>query len=452
MISIKKNNFTYIIGDYILKNAPIYSKGIRSTRDLIKKKNIPKEKCIYAKLKDNMWNITDGKSVKFDKVFVEETFVYEIPEINNLSETIIKDDKGIEKAPEIIDLDNSQKFKDADGNIVEIETRGECSIDKIFFKLKDIMQVFELENLNKNIKDKKSYFKTDEHYKYFNCEKVRKKEKKTSNNNNIANIKKEIFLTYEGVLRVLFSSHSSKTKQFIKWATETLFTIQIGNEDDKKELASSILGVNPKTIKDVFKTNTAKTPCVYLYLIGNAKKLLDNSNKYKDDDLLCKYGCTDDLPRRSQEHHKTFSKEFGVDVELIFFSIIEAKYIFNAETNITQYFKSNLVEYKNMIELIVINKKELSQIKQHYSMIQKNYIGRYEEMNEKIKQMEKEIIGFETQLVLKDKEIETLKDKHKIELMEVKHKNDLDEERHKLELQNKEIELLNYKIKLLEKK
>lgn len=35
--------------------------------------------------------------------------------------------------------------------------------------------------------------------------------------------------------------------------------------------------------------------------------------------------------------------------------------------------------------------------------------------------------------------------------MEVQHTNKLAEERHKIELQSKEIELLNYKIKLLEK-
>lgn len=75
-----------------------------------------------------------------------------------------------------------------------------------------------MENFNKNVQDKKSYFNINEHYKYFNCEKVRKKEKKTSKNNaELVNIKKEMFLTYEGMLRVLFASHSPKTKQFIKW-------------------------------------------------------------------------------------------------------------------------------------------------------------------------------------------------------------------------------------------
>ncbi len=37
MISINHKNNTYINADYILQNAPIYSKGARSSRDLIKK-------------------------------------------------------------------------------------------------------------------------------------------------------------------------------------------------------------------------------------------------------------------------------------------------------------------------------------------------------------------------------------------------------------------------------
>jgi len=178
----------------------------------------------------------------------------------------------------------------------------------------------------------------------------------------------------------------------------------------------------------------------------------------------------DDLPRRSAEHHKNFNKEFKTEIELVYFSIIEAKYIFNAETNIKQYFKSNLVEHKNMSELIVINKKDLGQIKQHYSMIQNNYIGKYEEMNEKIKQLEKEIIEYENKIILQNKEIEIIKDKHKIEILELqhknklieeqykkelqeeKHKNEIIEERHKIELQSKEIELLNQKLELLSKK
>ena len=86
-----------------------------------------------------------------------------------------------------------------------------------------------------------------------------------------------------------------------------------------------------------------------------------------------------------------------------------------------------------MNELIIINKKDLNQIKQHYSMIQNNYIGRYEEMYSKISQLEKEIIELNNKILIKDKDIELLIEKHKNEL------------------QSKDIQLLEYKIKLLEK-
>ena len=55
-------------------------------------------------------------------------------------------------------------------------------------------------------------------------------------------------------------------------------------------------------LNDVFKTNSLKTPCVYL--IGNAKELL--TGDYNDDDILCKYGCTDNLERWCYEHHRKY--------------------------------------------------------------------------------------------------------------------------------------------------
>ena len=42
------NDKTYILADDIIKHAPIYSKGCRSSRDLIRKKEVPNY--IYAKL------------------------------------------------------------------------------------------------------------------------------------------------------------------------------------------------------------------------------------------------------------------------------------------------------------------------------------------------------------------------------------------------------------------
>jgi hypothetical protein len=429
MNTLKINDIEYVNSEDFFIKAPIYCKDSRNGRELIKKNKITDY--IFAKLESDKWILSDGKSRKYDKLFLTKTFVDTIPEINE--EKIIIND-GIESAPDIINLEDGEKFKDIDGNIVKIETRGERKVDKIYFKVKDVMLGFEMENLNKVIINNNTNYIENEHYKYFNCKKEKRFDKKTNKT-----IKKELFLTYDGILRILFASYSSKAKSFVKWATETLFTLQLGTEKQKEILASNLLGVNAQTIKDVFKTNNAKTPCVYLYLIGNANKLLEGN--YNDNDLLCKYGCTDDLERRCGEHDKKFMKEFNSKIELLCFSIIEAKYIFNAETNITQYFKSNIIEYKNTKELIVINKKDLNSIKTHYGMIQHSYIGRYEEMYNKISLLEKEIIEFNNKFILQN-------EKHKNEL---KDKNfEIKNEQHKNELKDKDIELLQYKIKFLE--
>ena len=54
------------------------------------------------------------------------------------------------------------------------------------------------------------------------------------------------------------------------------------------------------------------------------------------------------------------------------------------ENNIRGYFRNNKINNDDKTELIVINKNNMDQIKQHYKMMQNSYIGTYEEMNKKI--------------------------------------------------------------------
>ena len=195
------NKEEYISSEVLFEKAPVYCKLSRTARDLIRKKKITDY--IFAKLVDKKWTIADGKSYKFDKVFFKKKFIDTIPEINE--ETIITDESNVQLAPEIIYLKDSEKFQDEDGNIIEIETRGERKVDGIYFKIKDVMSGFKMDNLDKVIVQKDGYIK-DHHYKYFNCKKVRKKENKTSK------IKKELYLTYKGFQRVIFLSRNVCTK------------------------------------------------------------------------------------------------------------------------------------------------------------------------------------------------------------------------------------------------
>jgi hypothetical protein len=215
----------YVQAESIIKDAPIYCKGVRNGRELIKKKEIDQKYFIYARLINNEWIQSEGKSVKFDKVLIKKSYIKKIPELNEENNKIT-DDKGVEKAPNIIILEDNEKFKDNEGNIVEIETRGEREVDKIYFKVKDVMIGFNMPNLYTTIIDKRTEgYIVNTHYKYFNCE-----------NKPI----KELFLTFSGFKRMIETSRiclDSVTKNKItKWLYHIFdktplkpFTINIKN-------------------------------------------------------------------------------------------------------------------------------------------------------------------------------------------------------------------------------
>ena len=81
-------------------------------------------------------------------------------------------------------------------------------------------------------------------------------------------------------------------------------------------------------------------------------------------------GFTDDLPRRSEEHERNYRKIFKVDhIELMIFSVIDPKYMSDAETSLKDYFKTNKVDYANTKELITLDKSEFDKAVKHYTLI-----------------------------------------------------------------------------------
>jgi hypothetical protein len=427
---IKKENKTYINVDYILEKAPIYSKGCRSSRELIKKKNIENSKYIYGRKKEKDWIITDGKSIRYDKVFILKDYLKNIAELQENSNEKIIDEKGIEKAPNKIKLEENQKFKDGEGKIIEIETRGERTIEKIYFKVKDVMNGFGMENLQNTIIDKNTRYTEDKHYKFFIIKKSQDMLKKT--NNNKIMLKKELYLTYEGILRILFVSENNRTESFIKWATETLFVVQMGTKEQKEELVSNVLGVNAKVIKEVFNIDRNTIPCVYLFTLNTVEKLRESMKidmKYADDSIVAKYGFTKDLNRRTGEHISKYNKIENVELKLKNYSYVDPQYMSQAETDIRDYmigFETKL-EYDKEDELVIIPKNLMKMVERQYELIGKSYMGHISELITKIKELE-----------------------DRLEKERLQHEIELQYERHKNEIKNKDIEILEYKIKLLE--
>ena len=391
------NNENLYLAEDIYNYDRLFFTGIykNKLRLIIEKKNLLDSDYIWGYKKTGNWIVSDEDYNKSKLLLREAWVVGNVPKMMVIVNT---DSYKYQAAPEILELLDEEKFHDKDGNIIEIEVRGERNSNNCYFSVKDVSKGFEMPNLQITLLKEHTQYDSIIHYKYFID--VHK------DNVFIPTDRKTppLFLTYNGILKVLFTSRTGNAEEFQSWATEKLFTIQMGTSEARRELSKSIIGVDTDSVKRVFNANSGTTPVVYLFYIGSAKELLKD-DKYTDDDMLCKFGYTNDINARCKQHAKYFKKEFGKDIELLCYSIIEEKYISNAETSIKHFFASNKVDYKNRNnidnkELIVITKKNMSQYRAHYKMIQNSYIGCFKEMNEQIIKLQTEIAQMKNDAII----------------------------------------------------
>lgn len=428
METIKICKKLYVNAEYIITNAPVYSKGVRSTRGLIKNKNIDTQHYIFARLQDNEWTESTNKSAKFDKVFIRKKFAIEIPELNNKSNDEIVDNNGIQKAPEIIILEDNEKFTDNEGNIVEIETRGTRQFDKIYFKVKDVAKGFEMEHLYTTLIKKNTKYEINKHYNYFTCNILDNIQKKSNKNTTTV---KELFLTYLGMLRLLFVSESTKTEHFIKWATEKLFTIQMGTQEQKIKLRNS-LGVSPDAVREVCKKSTSSISCIYLFTLGTVstlRKTFNISEEYDNNDIVVKYGRTENLELRTSQHNNDYGKMENVELRLKLYSFIDSTYASDAESDLANFFNYSKLKYDfiSRNELAIIPKEKLAMVEKEYEKIRKIYAGNYKELITEIERLKSEN--------------EIIKLKHVNEIQILEHKNELQKEKYENEILKRDFEL-----------
>ena len=418
----------------MFKHKPEFYYGCTTKiRNIVRKKNIPESEYIYAYLNKNKW-ISSNADYKpatlfiskewVDKhyfknepveqpLFTEEEKEKEKEEENDIIESatvndVIEENDIIELAPPILKLKDNDKFTDCDGNIIEIETRGEKNYKQIYFNITDISKGFEMPNLNTTILRKRGY-KRNIHYKtYFIRSKPVNDQKYT--------IKKYTYLTYHGLLRVLIVSQNKHVNKFQDWAEQKLFTIQMGSKEEKIKLGTDILNISAKTYKAVFDSYATTLPCIYLLALGKVGQLRETFGidpSISDELSVYKYGFSDDLSRRIGEHELKYGRLPNVSLKLSTFHIIDVKYTSEAEGEIRELcstFDIRLsVEGHN--ELIVLNDKQLAQIKKQYKFIGTQFAGATQEMQNQIADLKDKIKEFEN-------EIANIKVSHKNELLE----------------------------------
>ena len=85
---------------------------------------------------------------------------------------------------------------------------GDRTSKGIYFLAKDVAHVFEMT---------RGYIE-NKHYNFYLVKPI---------NDGVSRVKK-LFITYQGMLKILFSSRSGNAEKFVDWATDTLFTVQMG--------------------------------------------------------------------------------------------------------------------------------------------------------------------------------------------------------------------------------
>lgn len=424
------NKLYYSADELKLFDPLFFNRCGSSVRGIVKKYSIPDNEYVYVgHIKGDNPPLSNAKVLKAKLILTESWVKKNVPKINTTLSY------KYEPLPPLIQLEDFEKFMDDEGNTFNVETRGERSEEKIFFKVKDISKIFEMKDFAKvTIFNKDRGYTSPQHYKTFVIDSLIKDELMDNKKGSLST-----FLTYEGLLKVIYSSRGNTIVQkFRKWATKVVYTSHLGTSEQRQELSRSIVrGANPESVRDVLGCSVTSTPCIYLFNLGGVKDL-KNSDIFKDvlepysnKDYVLKYGKSIDLKRRSGEHKRSFSP---LKIKLTKYAYIDPQYISKAEYKLKKYISNKLeceslkVEVNHQItnEIVVLNQAQMKLLYNKYTELSEKYGGCLTDLNKVNTNLEREI-----------------------EILSLTHELEMEKINHKLSLKDKEVEILQLKLEML---
>jgi hypothetical protein len=384
-------------------------------RGIIQRKNIPPTEYVYANFfaKTKEWNLSDESCKKAQLLITKDWVDAHFVEPVKTDETDMCED-----APPMLTLDDSEKFKDEHGQPLDIEVRGERHPQKIFFKVQDVMVAFNLPRLNTVLSSNtENNYERGYHYKCFirvqHTNSVLYTNKSDDPNKNMD---KTLFLTYKGMLKVLFSSRGGNAEKFQDWAQDKLFTVQMGTTDQKEILGTEILNIKLDNYRAVFTKYSQSFSCIYLLSLGKVSALRQTFGIHSDVDgslMVYKFGFTSDLKRRLAEHQRDYGLLPNVALDLEIFNYIDLKYTSEAEGDIRDIFdsfsKSIHVDGRN--ELVALTPKEFDRVKKEYTRTGREFAGASQVLQEEINKLMIEITALKHKNIMLETNVEMLKTK-----------------------------------------
>jgi hypothetical protein len=382
-----------------------------------------------------------NKSVDKAKLFISKDWCDEnMFDKSTSSDEEVKVKSTYETAPLVIEVSDERMFKDLNGEPIPIEIRGnlingQLDEDNLYFNLGDISKGFGMPNLCRVIidDDRDGYIENDDYKKFY----VKNSGGTKGSNASFCptrEIEVQVFLTYNGLLRVLMVSRNANAKKFRKWATHILFTHQFGNKDQKQQLASTLLGQPCDVVKRCMSITALDFFCIYLIIVGTVGEVRRKYNIpecYPDEHLVIKLGKGEFNERLKAHSCKT---HYGKDIRPLYIQYIDDVFMSDAEKELKLYLIDHILdiptekitengkEYRceGKKELFVYNPKNINNLKEMFINIGKNYAGRtkraqhdVELLKNKLEFAEKQVMFAETKVMFAEKQLEDLRNKEK---------------------------------------
>ena len=335
------------------------------------------------------------------------------------------------KFSEII-LKDEEKFR-VDGKTVEIEARGERTPEGIFFSFSDIKTSFRLEDVEVVQPDKKKdlhpILKNEETGEVF------------QKGRHYIIRENKCFLTYSGVMYVMGSDTSKPARNFEKWATKIVYTVQMGSKEEKEELASQLLGTPLKEIKERI-TDKIDERLTFLYILSLGKvqkfrnEIKEPSEDMKDNHIVFKHGYTGNIAKQASQIQYKYGSE-SANLRILKVAIIDKSNIRKAKSEFFKKVKEisdgrEKLNYKKHIDFFSTNENNMFQLKQFLDKIGETH-GSSPEAKALRQEMKHELDRMQKKMDKKDDEIKKMKEELDEKDDEIK---ELDEE-----LDEKEAEL-----------
>jgi hypothetical protein len=345
------NDKIYIDLKQLLPLRP-YAVGCKSIAQLIGKKQY--QSIINGQIIDGTLVVKEKRSYKHGSIFVDKA---EIAELFDAHTTEIVE---YPSAPPLLEDTDLVFFKDDDGDEHHVLMRGTRTREGIYFKVKDVERVFEMKRLDDILAKDHTRYEAGVDYQWFAL---------TDENKVRIGQSRELYPTYNGLMRVISVSQSGIGFKFKEWINELVFAAAFGTIEQKVKAFERSFNIDADHLKAIMSNTDGEISCLYLIDIKQTK----------DERRVFKYGYTKHLRSRFREH----MRKYGDTIELVKFSFVPEMNLSKAEKMIKEITLLFAFETDGEKELLALDDHELASVLLVYKSVATNYCGQLKEIVQK---------------------------------------------------------------------